>query len=132
MIETQILNKLVIAEAKQLKLNATKSELESLNFNTLNPSRTTSCIYGQMTGNCFSSRATELIELSCEKVYKCNYLNHPTELGGDLNGSPKEADRGSYWSPIELFISKRVNKDNDNNERLIAFLKGETVRLQLK
>jgi len=59
---------LVTKEAINLKANATQEELDNLNFNCLLPSDSTQCIYGQMTGNCDSKRAVELIRLSCKRV----------------------------------------------------------------
>ena len=124
------LNALVIAEAKKLKKNATKEELDKLEFNRLNTRNVNKCIYGQMTGYCFNDRAISLIEQSCTKVLTCD--NSVDEIRGFLNGSPKKTSREKYWSPIEVFIDRPRNKTNGNNKRLVAFLKGETKTLILK
>lgn len=131
MTKKETLNKLVIAEAKQLKVNAKKSELKRLNFESLKPNKIDMCIYGQMTSDCNSSRAVKLMELSCEKVYR-NTTSVFGNITGVLGGSPKNESRATYWSPIEIFIAKRSNEKNGNNERLIAFLKDETKTLKLK
>ncbi len=124
------MNALVIAEATKLKKNATKNELHSLDISILDTTSVNQCIYGQMTGNCFTSRATELIELSCEKVFK--RIFHMEKITGELNGSPKGEHRCFYWSPIELFIDSKRNRTNGNNKRLVDFLKDETQTLKLK
>ncbi len=129
---------LVIAEAIKLKDNATREEINNLNIARLDANDVTSCIYGQMTGNCYSKRAVSLIELSCEKVIR---VSTKTCVNGTLNGSPVKAIRDFYWSPIEVFIyrnqfngGKRISKSvkQDENKKLVAFLKGETEILTLK
>lgn len=60
---------LVKEEAKKLKELGKDFELERLSFDNLNPSSKSSCIYGQITGSCFSDRAEELIKSSCKRVY---------------------------------------------------------------
>lgn len=123
--------KLVIEEATALKKHATEQELDMLSFEGLNPEDSRYCIYGQMTGSCWSERAVELINLCASRVYDDV---EPTEdgvfSGAKLNGSPIEKDRLTYWSPIEVFISRNSFKDNDNlNKKLIRFLKGEIKTL---
>lgn len=125
-----ILNALVLTEATKLKKAASKTELINLSFNRLRTQSTDGCIYGQITGNCFNSRATELIEASCKQVITRS--DSCTLVTGTLNGDPKKANRREYWSPIEMFIDQPRNKENGNNERLIEFLKDETKTLKLK
>ncbi len=116
---------LVIAEAKYLRENATK-EKDNLVFKHLNPLATDSCIYGQMTGDCFSDRAVELIVNACERVYKP--IHKPHIIDGKLNGKPYAESRFDFWSPIEVFIFKSNNR-KENNKRLIDYIKGETEAL---
>ncbi len=126
--EDKILNKLVIEEAKNLKLRATPEEIGRLSRVVLNSKKVDACIYGQMTGDCFSKRATTLIIQCCERVFKTD----GTRLRGKLNGSPLHMNRNHYWSPIEIFIDKVENKITRNDEALIAYLKGETETLNFK
>lgn len=127
------LKKLVIGEATKLKASITSSELLRLNIESLDPTSYKTCIYGQMTGDCFNERATELIESCCEKLIT-------GEIGGEVT-PVKEAkisdefarntdDGDVKWSPIELFIAQVKNTNNGNNARLVAFLKGETETLE--
>lgn len=117
----------VTIEAKNLRMEATYMERSNLNFNHLNSS--THCVYGQMTGYCFSTRAKELICLCAARVYTCN---NSSNIIGTLNGVPKPENRGSFWSPIECFIDIDINAANGNNERLLEYLKGHTDELILE
>ena len=119
---------LVKAEAKLLKKFATIKQINKLDKESLNANSVWECIYGQMTGNCFGNAATELIKLSCKKVY---YKNENRKISGNLSrGNILTMDRELYWSPIEVFIDQDVNTINGNNTALIAYLKGETKTLK--
>lgn len=118
--------KLVIKEAKVLKRRATKQELSILDINRLVPTSASHCIYGQMTGNCFSDRAIELIEKCASRVYRGDIVGVSQVERRHLNGTPKKKSRYEYWSPIEVFIAKN---DYKMNNRLIQFLKGEIKSL---
>lgn len=134
-----VLNGLVIEEATKLKKNSTINERERLTFDRLNPSTIGGCIYGQMTGSCFSSRATVLIKKNCKRVLERKPSKNfngggmfDEVLVGELNGSPKTTDRNVYWSPIEVFITQPRNRKNGNNKKLIDFINGESETLELK
>ncbi len=114
-------------EANNLLKYATSDELSKLNFKRLDASRRDECIYGQMTGHCDSRRSMELMELSAERVFYA--ANTPAE-SNELNGSPKDLPRYHYWSPIEVFISKRENMNNGNNAQLVSFLRGKRKTLR--
>ncbi len=123
---------LVVEEAIKLKSNATKTELNKLDFSSLNANRAARCIYGQMTGDCFNPRAIKLIEKSCERVIAGSFDGN---INGGLNGSPKKVDRMNYWSPIEVYIYRNqvVNKKNLNqNKKIIDFLRNESETLVLR
>jgi len=62
----------VAAEAKALREHATVEELHKLNIDILDPTLENKCIYGQITGDCFDIRATELIRLCCKRFFKDN------------------------------------------------------------
>ena len=129
------LEKLVLNEAENLKKYATKSEISNLDFETLDPEKTHECIYGQMTGSCFSERSLDLIVLCSKRVYdrELNYKMRPADpvcAGLKLNGKPVRERRGqfkegTFFSPIEVFISKHPEKSAE----LISFIKGETDNL---
>jgi hypothetical protein len=50
----------VKTELDNIKANATKEEIGRLNIESFNVNSPTRCIYGLMTGECFSNRAKEL------------------------------------------------------------------------
>lgn len=122
--QSKILVDLVKKEAKAIKENATEKEIDNLDFDELRPANTQRCIYGQMTGDCYSLRANDLIVKCAKRVYettgginKCNIHK--------LNGKPFLLDNSQlrtqkYHSPIELFILF----DEKNNKMLIDYLKG--------
>jgi hypothetical protein len=109
-------------EARALREHGTEAEIERLNLSTFDGKQSTSCIYGQMTGDCFSDRAETLIK-SCAPVF----------IAGNENGGPTnkilEADskESLRWSPIE----KYAFENSDNCANLIAYLKGERNDLVL-
>lgn len=132
----ETLQKLVIKEATRLKKHATKEELSKLDFDTLHPDHWQRCIYGQMTGDCFSQRAYELILECAPRVYVAP-LSDSTSCGlepdGKLNGKPHSIKHHSvrgdyYFSPIERFIYLPGNKGK--TKKLISFLKGKTTKLE--
>lgn len=70
-------------ELLNIKKFATKSEIERL-INAIETyefdgKRSQYCIYGAMTGNCYSSRASELIE-KCAMSYKAISLDEGTTM----------------------------------------------------
>lgn len=67
---TQKLKELVVDEALKLRKYATKEEKERLDFETMICTET-GCIYGQMTGNCYSERAL-LLKSKCAKPYSAS------------------------------------------------------------
>ena len=119
---TEELKALVKDEAEKLKIHATPEELEKLDSSELDPEHTELCIYGQMTGDCFSERAGELI-IKCAQPYSTGLHNyHPAEA--TLFGAFYSRD---YYSPIEFYVSQ----DGAKPKSLINFLqsRSETINL---
>ena len=129
-MKKSILSKLAKKEARELKKKATREELDQLDFRSLGPASASRCIYGQMTGDCFSDRASRLIHQCAERVYD---VREKGMAHAALNGKPKE-DRQMfrYYSPIEIFIHNMQNRENGNNEILVDYLKGKTKTLKFK
>lgn len=135
----------VKAEAMALRENATEDERHKLSFRTLRPRDYDSCIYGQMTGNCVSDRASLLIFKCCTRYFDMpqdesgfyvdsfdkikKYANGKKVKGVHSGRQLKETRIGdiSHFSSIETYIlwpqAKRKN--------LIAYLRGETDTLDL-
>ncbi len=126
----EVMQDLVKEEAKNLKKNANKEELQRLNFKNLISNDYKYCIYGQITGDCYSDRAEALIRSGCTRVYDAkDTLN----LGDSkVNGNHKSLDRDVFFSPIEVFIDQGINQTNGNNEKLIKYLKGKSRILNFK
>ena len=131
-------------EAIALRQYATPEELHKLNLNTLNPVSLFECIYGQMTGNCKSSRASMLIMNCCRQFIKNSFdeddIDTITQMavGKRLDGADNlesfEKARGCrfeleilYLSALEAYI---MMPDADV-ANLLSYLKGETDTLDL-
>lgn len=129
------LKELAIEEAIKLKDKITEEERERLNYKTFRSKNYNRCVYGQITGDCTSNRAVNLIKASCEKVY-CNTKiissRYNNLTGATLNGSPKKSNRYNYWSPIEVWVAQKGNQGNGNNKILIDFLKNIRRTLKFK
>lgn len=126
----QELKQLVVQEATVLKREASIKELMRLDFNSLDPQLTQSCIYGQMTGHCDSTRAQKLMQAAL-----------PSPILGDLPGTNSveslrgfskgvkwnyRGKLGAYfvpeeWSAIEVYITLAKAKP----QVLIDFLQGD-------
>jgi hypothetical protein len=125
----EILKELVEKEAKKLRKYSTEEERSNLDIDSLWANNRRRCIYGQMTGDCFSERANSLIIKCCKQVYTGNLSNLK------LNGAPHKIDlheeRGRYYfSPIEIFIFHN-DKRSSGVVNLVAYLKGEIDELKL-
>ncbi len=105
--------------------------MDKLDFKGLNPQNSRYCIYGQMTGDCYGARATELVEKCASKVFQ-DMPNGFDEIT-NYKVVAKKRGRFNYWSPIEAFIFKSENRGRgNNNETLVKFLKGEIKTLKFK
>jgi len=134
----------VMHEIEMLKKHATIEEKEALNFNLFDPFFESTCIYGQLTGNCRSERSKELMGLSCTRVMNLDF--GASELKGytfrkivsKINGEYKGQTWGgkgftllhrdwSYLSALEGYI----NLSKAKNKQIIAYIKGEIDTLKL-
>ena len=127
----ETLAKLATEEVKKLKKHATKEEIDRLSIDNFNPDSMSRCIYGQLTGNCTSKRAEDLITSCCKKVLNV-YNKENIFLKCSLNGKPKKLanywDRLHYYvSPIESLIYRRKRA----GKRIINYLKGVTKHIDL-
>lgn len=126
---TEALKVLAVEEANNLKLHATREELQRLHITTLVPQRQDLCIYGMMTGNCLSVRALTLLKL-CTQPYSGSISGLILTYGYCSFNERNRPILGPYcmvFSPIEFYINQPYAK----NPELIAYLKGETETLEL-
>jgi hypothetical protein len=119
----------VIDEATKLKSWATQKELEKLNFNLLTPCNKNSCVYGQMTGNCFNERATELLNC-CAIPYSSDTEDYIRTRVKSFNSKNRTDWRNYAWvfSAIEFYITQVKAKNNN----LINYLKGVKKTLTIE
>lgn len=120
-------------EAEALRVHATKEELGKLNLDYLDSTDRTRCIYGQMTGNCFSQRSAELIN-NCAITHFNELPDTIEEMTSSVTERPKyfldtrpDPWLQSTFSAIESYICLPEAK----NDNLIAYLRGETNNLDI-
>lgn len=130
----------VKAEAMALRENATKEELERLDFSVLDPGDITACIYGMATADCMTKRACFLISKCCKRYVKNEMPgleeNDITDVINNINGEVAEnvilKERISEWGIIHLSsIEAYITLKDAKNANLIAYLRGETDTLDL-
>lgn len=124
-------------EAEALRVHATSEELGRLSIDSLNPENMDNCIYGQITGNCHSVRAKELIKECAPKFVIDRSLCLIKEQGvsriqcniqkDDINNFNEGRGWEGYYTVLEAYILLPEAK----NANLIAFLRGETETLEL-
>lgn len=119
----------VIKEINNIKINATKEEIDKLNIETLTPSDGYQCIYGQMTGYCFNFRAVELIQLCCKtKTSFYGLLYNETQDVKPRQVKPRQVNKNiNSFSYLEHFISNY----KENNKNIIDYIKEKTETLTL-
>ena len=110
----------VLEEATLLKQHATPEEIKSLDLNTIEPNHFDQCIYGQMTGNCYSERAHELLAKCAIWPYSIELDTYvKTQMGVTRWIKFRKFDGGAF-SPIEYYIYHRPDKISV----LVDYLKG--------
>ena len=129
-------------EIRMLKEHATQEEVEKLDFQLFNPRRSDGCIYGQMTGECDTPRAKELMDKACIRVldfgpgYDLEDCSSFIAIKENINGSYTGQDWYSgdnierhmfYLSSLEGYICFK----NAKKEHIIDFLKGKVETLKL-
>lgn len=112
----------VMAELDNIKLNATKKELSNLNIEKFNHNHNSTCIYGQMTGDCDSRRAVTL----APKVYH--------NLGDGWSFAKQEFEKregltSNYFTALEkyLFMVKKPT-----HSKIIDYLTGKIDSIKLR
>lgn len=121
--------KSLIASAKReltnIKKNATVDEIQRLieHINILDGLYNDKCIYGLMTGNCHTSRASELIT-ECASIYKIK--------GVDRDGN----DEGRFLLPTSRQFVKHRDRKNSatyfSKLELLTMLDKEAVQKLVK
>jgi hypothetical protein len=113
--EYEVLKFLVKEECDKLKNTLTDDEKSRIRPGRLDPLNPNMCLYGQITGNCYSRRAQDLIIACCTKVFVPQLHSSDLLTRAKLNGSPWECELDhtgfgevrrfeKYHSPIEIYI----------------------------
>lgn len=122
---------LVKIEADNIRIHATKREIDKLDPYSVRGDKTDRCIYGQMTGDCKTARAATLIKLCATQVYiapeDC-VLSKASKLSSKPRLKPGKERLESYISPIEKYL---FTASYDNITRLVKYIKGESEKLVL-
>ena len=114
-------------EAILLKLHATRRELSRLDFEMCDGLNAFRCIYGQLTGYCFSERALKLIQ-KCATVFFCSFdLNFDNIDKASIKKSLHCSGEIRYYSAIEMYAAHPLA----NMPALVAFLKNQTQTLDI-
>lgn len=115
---------LVASELRAIKKHATKKEINRLEIETLNPRHTKSCIYGQMTEDCRSSRAVKLINQCCASFIK--------EFGTLIKRKPLTRNTSigiiQYYSNLESYI---MDASEEELIQIVDYLKGNRKKLPI-
>ena len=122
--------KQVRIELDNIKKFATKKELAKLNYNNFNPSETSSCIYGLMTGSCRSKRALQLID-QCTKGNDAWIINNANIY--ETSEDPSIISNVcfiEFGTALEKYImlSRSINR---YNKAILKYLKGEKDTIYL-
>jgi hypothetical protein len=120
------LKKLVLQEIENLKIYATYEEIGKLDFETFNPVHTKNCIYGQMTGDCFSPRAVELLDL-CATPFSHFTSTWDSTEATEFRENRNPNKLGNVFSTLEYYIDNY----SETNEQIIAYLKGDSKTIEL-
>lgn len=120
-------------EAEALRVHATAAELEMIEFNSLKSDDRTACIYGLMTGDCYSERAAHLID-KCAITHFEGLPEDMEEVSRYLTEKPKYFldTRVDPWLPSTFSaIESYICLPEADTANLIAYLRGETENLEL-
>jgi hypothetical protein len=122
-------------EAEALRVHATKEELSKLDFENLDYSDKKRCIYGLMTGDCFSLRSAMLID-KCACTHFDLITESVDEISAFVMDKPSDfVDKRSCGSVFSSYtfsaIEQYICLPEAKNANLIAFLRGETETLEL-
>jgi len=135
-------------EIEQLKIHASNREKNNLDFRAFDPVVPTQCIYGQMTGACYSKRAKELMDLSCIRLMNIRlgyltdkfdgyedekfltngkYQSNLTWRDEELDSWGRYSRKFEHLSALEGYILLSDAK----NRQIISYIKGEIESLEL-
>lgn len=135
----------VFHEVQSLRHNATPEEKERLDFDTLDYNEPALCIYGQLTEDCSSLRAKELMDIGCIRVMdvpdgvddikEVNIEDEKFNINGENTGqgwiySEEFKEYGRDYTHLSALEGYICTKDAKNKE-IIDYIKGNINELVL-
>lgn len=111
---------LVKEEATHLRKKATNAEKRRLSYESLLPCHADFCLYGLMTGNCFSKRARRLTPKTLLFVGESSMGTNDKFPHDTFTTLKPQA--GLQFTPIEVYLLIKGSK----SKKLINYIKGET------
>lgn len=139
---------LVKQEAAKLRESTTQAEKDKLRPEKIWSRSQVNCIYGQLTGGCFSPRAHELLIQCAPRVYEfCNGPMGDAPLAPvtksiklAIKGREKSPQKSYYYSPIEIWLCKvqpehgllQLSQVNQMITTLVKYIKGEADDLGIR
>ena len=136
MLQQKDFFKLVSEELDTIKKNATSVEIDNLDFDSFEFSDATHCIYGQLTGDCYSSRSREINP----KVFKYivnedfdivrNNMHYATEGAVFKIHCLEQLDnnQSQAYTALEKYI---FMCDNLKRREIIDYLKGNNSSIKI-
>ncbi len=132
-MKEQIFIKHVISEIEALRIHASSEQKAKLDFDSFEPMSGEQCIYGQMTGDCFSAEAAKLIKKCSSKLVTFNtYLKELSDLESypKIEATEITRDNTEYYTLLEQFIT--MLEYNKYNQNILSYIKGTSRKLTLK
>lgn len=133
----------VTHEIEMLKKYATDEEKSFLEFGSFDPNNPNNCIYGQMTGDCESARAKELMDKACTTVMDLGTEGVGQVVGVDIDSEEFSVNgkyTGQTWlreqagyrdyryvSVLEAYIAT----DGARVNHIMEYIRGEVNKLEL-
>jgi hypothetical protein len=135
----------VMHEIQSLRDNATPEEKDELDFDTFDYEEPRRCIYGQLTGDCASLRAKELMDAGCIRVMdvqdgvddikEVDIEDEVFNINGKNRGQGWKCDRFSKdWSRVYTHLSALegyICTAGAKNKEIIDYIKGNINTLEL-
>jgi len=117
---TPEIEEMISEEINNIRKYATHEEIEKLDSNKLNGRGSQTCIYGLMTGDCFSDRAHELLGL-CARPYS-SALGCKGDLIREISWASqlKSGEGRILYSAIEYFLYTNELDEKQLIERIKA------------
>ena len=110
----------VMKELDTIKERATSEEIDKLDLKTFDHKSYMACIYGQMTGSCISSRASEIYDKSVQTIAFINDGQLIKIRTTDDHIGSTELEHFLFYSTCEM------------HRNIIDYLKGKRETLTLK